>query len=432
MKNGVITCLRGVEAPARVVIRSQNGQPHALFQVTSPREYQRLCRRRPVEELPRILPLSSPAHHLLAALVLDRLGGVEPPPLAVEMRQALLQALCYGHHLRKCYLLLLGWENPFRSVSPLVKRRQPDGLLSHYLEAIRRHAALVREAALILGGRVDHPLTAVAGGISRFLKPDHYPRLTQIAALCREFAQRWAEFFWEQVLPRLQTAGLQEVEVQPQASLMYDSEADLLIHSNGQSQEQWPLSAWQEKIVLHQEAWTYEPFAHLAARPWTALFDPQVDHLFIVGPLARLNSGRRQLSPAAAAVQEKLVDRLGPLPRWEVTAAYGALVVELVQAGEAMVELYHADRLSGPTLRTVPTGWGQAAQAALEGPGGLLVLSCQVDAAGLVEDIQILDPAIANNAGRCLLTQQVIAQDLARGRSWATMKHRLELSLLPW
>jgi len=40
-----------------------------------------------------------------------------------------------------------------------------------------RHVSLAQEAAIILGGRADHPVTAVAGGVSRALRDEHHPRL---------------------------------------------------------------------------------------------------------------------------------------------------------------------------------------------------------------------------------------------------------------
>ena len=85
-----------------------------------------MCKGRQVEELPRILTILSPAHHLASAMALDKLFGVEPPALAVNMREALLQAQFLTSHLRKLYFLLTAFENPFEDfTSPRKKRAEP-------------------------------------------------------------------------------------------------------------------------------------------------------------------------------------------------------------------------------------------------------------------------------------------------------------------
>src|SRR5512145_92827 len=93
--------LRWRDPPARATVTVNGGPPRVRLQMTTPREVAPMCVGRPVEELPRILSILSPAHHLCAAQALDRLFGVEPPPAARHMREALRLALVFRHHLRK-------------------------------------------------------------------------------------------------------------------------------------------------------------------------------------------------------------------------------------------------------------------------------------------------------------------------------------------
>src|SRR5512145_413084 len=97
--------LRWRDPPARATVTVDGGPPRVHLQVTAPREVEAMCLGRPVEELPRILSILSPAHHLCAAEALDRLFGVDPPPVARNMREALRLALAYRHHLRKFHFL---------------------------------------------------------------------------------------------------------------------------------------------------------------------------------------------------------------------------------------------------------------------------------------------------------------------------------------
>ena len=150
-----------------------------------------MCLGRPVEELPRITSFLSPSHHLVSALALDNLVGVQPPQLAVNMRSGLLLSLYVAHHLRKLYFFLSVHEDPFREFHIRESARQ-EGQIPHQLvNELLQCIDLVQEAAAILGGRAHHPVSAVAGGVGRALKEPYYERLMEIAekALAKDIKQ---------------------------------------------------------------------------------------------------------------------------------------------------------------------------------------------------------------------------------------------------
>src|SRR5512142_3353783 len=178
MSRVMLDSLRWRDPPARAAVTVDGGPARVHLQTTAPREVARMCVGRPVEELPRILSILSPAHHLCAAQALDRLFGVEPPPLATSTREAMRLALVLRHHLRKLAFLVSSAQDPFAGFWPAGARRGPLGLRP-LLDELMRQASTAQEAAAILGGRADHPLTAVAGGVSRALKPEHQARLAE-------------------------------------------------------------------------------------------------------------------------------------------------------------------------------------------------------------------------------------------------------------
>src|SRR5512138_1614913 len=118
MPRVTLDSLRWQEQPAQATVTVNGGPPHVYFQTTAPRDVAALCLGRPVEELPRILTILSPAHHLCAAQALDRLFDVEPPPVARDTREAMRLALVLRHHLRKLYFLVSSIENPFAEFWP--------------------------------------------------------------------------------------------------------------------------------------------------------------------------------------------------------------------------------------------------------------------------------------------------------------------------
>ena len=453
MKNMTFEPLRWQEDPARIAVFHDTEYLQAYFQVTAPRDIERICKGRPVEELPRILTLLSPAHHLVSAMALDRLFGVEPPPMALNMREALLQAHFFSHHLRKLYFLLSSWHDPFSDYRRHGSRRELNMFPPHFLDEIMHHEALSQEAATILGGRSNHPLSAVAGGVSRFLKEDHYHRLSEIAGFCLKFAMRLGESLRDEIfgdgkaLDALGPACGQNLHVRPMASLtIAEKEGHVVLRDPVEKEmDRFPPDMIFEKIGLHNESWTYEPFAYIKRKSENAtrkvqgqsgLFHSEFPipnpEFFFVGPLARLNSGEALESPLAEEERQRLIEALGPFPHFGVVAAYWALLVELLQAAEKMNGLYAQEKLTGPAIRTIPTEMGQEGHAALESPQGLIYHHYRTDKRGIVEEVEILGAGTVNNALRCLLTQKAVESALAREQAWEETKNRIEISLLPF
>ena len=120
--------LRWRDQPVRATVTVDGGPPRVHLQMTTPREVEAMCLGRPVEELPRILSILSPAHHLCAAQALDGLFGVDPPPVARNTREAMRLALVLRHHLRKFHFLVSSVEDPFADFWPEGARRGPHGL----------------------------------------------------------------------------------------------------------------------------------------------------------------------------------------------------------------------------------------------------------------------------------------------------------------
>ncbi len=448
MKNVTFEPLRWQEDPVRVTVYHDAESARAYYQVMAPRDPEGICKGRPVEELPRILTLLSPAHHLASAKALDRLFGVEPPPMALNMREGLLQAQFFSHHLRKLYFLISSWQNPFLDHPRHGSRGGVRLFPPHFLDEIMHHEALSQEAATILGGRCNHPLSAVTGGVGRFLKEDHYHRLSEIAQFCLKFAGRLGEFLRDEILgDEKGLDGYRSVHIPPMVSMTVS-------HGDGQVVLKGPMekevdrfaqNMMFKKIRLHNASWTREPFAYLegasdatgmdrgeAGNVFHSEFPVPDPEFFFVGPLARLNSREALESPLAEEERQRLIGALGPFPHFGVIAAYWALLVELCQAAEKMIELYVQEKLTGPAIRTIPSEMGQEGYAALESPEGLIYHHYETDQRGIVERVELLGTKTANNALRCLLTQKAVEISRVRGETWKETQNRIEMSLLPF
>jgi F420-non-reducing hydrogenase large subunit len=424
--------LRWRDPPARAAVTEDGASPRVQLQVTAPREVEALCVGRPVEELPRILSILSPAHHLCAARLLDRVFGVEPPAHAADVREALRLALVFRRHLRAFWFLASSAEAPLAGFRDDGLRRGP-GALRPFLDELAGLVAGAQEAAALLGGRADHPVTAVAGGITRTLRPEHVARLAELASGCRGGAERLADAFRERVIGRGELLGdLRALSAGPLASLALSPAGDAVVvrDPRGVEAQRFAPAALRDHVGVERASWSHEPYAFLKAKGWTG-FDPsRTDGLFLVGPLARLAGGEPLPTPLAEAERGRLVGALGPFPRFEVGAAWWALVVEALAAAEGLVALCQPDRLAGPALRTIPSTRGLEGSAALEGPQGLVWQQVRAGADGLVEAIDVLDAATANNALLGVVAQRAVEASVARGQGWDETKRSTEVALL--
>lgn len=431
MPTVTLEALRWRDPPAQATVAADGASVH--LQVTAPREVEAMGVGRPVEELPRILSILSPAHHLCAARLLDRLFGVEPPPAAAAAREALRLALVLRHHLRAFWFLASAAEDPFTGFWPEGARRGVRSLRP-VLADLARHVALAREAAAVLGGRADHPVTSVAGGVTRALRPEHAARLAEIAAACLGCAERLGDFLRPHLVADGPLLGeVRTLDPGPMASLASSGPEEVTLRGVGGGPERFAAGAVLDRIALRREPWSHEPFAYLAARGWRGLDGgAPPEGAFLVGPLARLGGGEPLATPRAEAERQRLVAALGPPPRLEVAAAYWAMLVEVLGAAEALAAAADPERLVGAAVRAIPSGRGAEAHAALESPRGLVFQQVRADERGLVTELRVLDAATANNALHGVVALRAVERSRAQGHGWAEAKRRIELALLPY
>lgn len=434
MQYTVLEPLRWQDRPARISVEEADGRLNAYYQITVPWQVSRMCLGRPVEEIPRILPILSPAHHIVSAMTLDRLFQVEPPPLAVNMRQALLLTQYFVHHMRKLYFLFCSQIDPFREYHI----RGGDGgkpfVSSKVLDAIMHGIALAEEAATILGGRPEHPVSVVPGGVGRFLKPPHYERLAEIAEQTLKRAMEAARAFRERFVNGSEiSTGILELHLEPVASLALSRDMShiLVTDEAGNEKSAIPPESVFETVGLHFEPWTYQPFAYFLEKDWKGP-EEGMERFFVVGSLARLNTGRPYDHSLAETERQLLLSTLGSPPHFSLMSAFWSLVTELIDSAESMKEQFTREKLTGPAIRSVPVTMGERGFASMESPEGFIAHRYEVNDQGLVQSIQVLDTASENNAVRCAIARTVIEASRTGALEGDRTKAMIEVSLLPF
>ena len=421
-----------MEEPARLVVRQNNGYIRTCLQVTAPQDQAGLLTGRPVEELPRMLGLLSPSHHLVSALTLDRLFQVDPTPAAASLRQALDLAHRFRHHLRKILFLATkrpalenGLKGGLADIPALFDQR-------NIIDRIMVHVLLSQEACAILCGRCDHPLTAAAGGLTRAPKPEQMRRLRDIAASCLDFASGLSRdlrklIFENNRLPEWFT----KAGPRPMPSVTYDAQQDQIIlrDPDGAEKERFTSEEVFTKFDSNLEPYSYLPFAYLRTNGWSDALDTENNRAFaFTGPLARL-AGPVELSPLAREEKQRLDEARQTINFDSPLAGYWSLAVELIDAAERLNNIPFEEQTDRP-VRNTPGAYREEAFAALESPSGLICHHYRVDSRGLVEKARILDPAVVNNARKCAAAQKAVEADPEL--TTRAIKFRAEISLWPY
>jgi coenzyme F420-reducing hydrogenase alpha subunit len=425
--------LRWQEDPSRITIKADDSQLAVYYQITSPTSVAPVCCGRPVEELPRMLPMLAPSHHLTAALALDRLFQVEPPELAQNMRKGLLQAQYCSAHLRKIFFLLSSQQAPFAGFHDVDRGPSQRQISKRLLEKLMHHAALAQEAEDILGGRHDHPLTAVAGGVSRFLKDGHYERLAEVSDALLSFSLALADFMRSDILaPGGWLTSWLTVDIPALPALYLSADGHLTLKPAQGTPQQFKADQMENIVALQQETWSYQPFAYLKEKGWQGV--DLSEGLFFVGPLARFNADQAASTPLAEEERQRMIECLGAPPTYTLAATFGAMAIELIQAAETLKDLSAVEKLAGPVLRTIPDGIGRntSTWAALEAPQGLTWHQYQVNGDGIVQSVTVLESRAANNALKCRLAKQIVGAALARKEKPAAIKDQAAVALLPF
>jgi NAD-reducing hydrogenase large subunit len=310
-------------------------------------------------------------------------------------------------------------------------------------KAVMRHLALAQEAAIILGGRHEHPLTSLPGGVSCYLKNNSHERLEEIAGILFRFVGDLADFFRKSFWTSSDIMKIfSKINMKPMAGVSLDIrnsddsenrwEDEIIVTDvSGKETSRFSIEKALDNIDLASESWSYLPFAFFRDKGWQGV-KSGADSLFFTGPLARMNGNMAMDTEKAEEERKNMVEILGPFPHFSVCAAFWTLIVEAFQSAEKMTRLCVREKLTGPFTRQIPKTIGSESYAALESPQGIIYHHYRVDSKGLVENIRILDTSMENNALRCLVAQKAYEGSGADKDSWEETKNRIEVSLLPF
>lgn len=340
-----------------------------------PRFFEALLKGRDVREVPdivaRICGICPVAYQMSACQALEKALEMSIPDEVVRLRRLLYCGEWIESHALHIVMLhapdFLGYESSLEMAADY-----PD-----LFESGLRIRKAGNDLLTILGGRAIHPINVTVGGFYRT------PAATQLQQLLPEI--EWAQRKLRELLPQMADWKFPSLEMDYQfVSLHENHEYPLntgrIVASDG-------LNIAIEEYDKH--------FQEIHVAHSTALQSVRVpaNRSYLVGPLARFNLCRGQLTPLALELADQI---LGPLPVLNSSRSLLVRGIELLFAFETAAEIIRTYRDTGFSCRTeIPLRSGSGCHAT-EAPRGLLYHRYEVDSQGKIAAACIVPPTSQN------------------------------------
>lgn len=339
-----------------------------------PRFFEALLRGRALEEVPditaRICGICPVAYQMSCVHALERALGVEVTPEIRRLRRLLYCGEWMESH--GVHMHLLHIPDFFRCHSSIE-------LAKRFPEEVSRGLRLKKignQLLEVLGGRAVHPVNVCVGGFYRA------PKREELSQLLPEL--RWGLDAAIEVVRWVAKFEFPDFEqAYDMVALQHDWEYPM---NAGRIASTSGLSIAVDDFESH--------FEECQVPHSTALQSVRIPERtpYFVGPLARVNLNRRQLSSAAS----QLADDVGI--RWPCHNPYLSIVaraLEVVHAYQEALDIIEDYRHFDPCCATYQPREAEG-MAATEAPRGLMFHRFRIDAAGKVVFAKIVPPTSQN------------------------------------
>ncbi len=385
-----------IEGHAKIaVFLSERGKvENVFFQATELRGYEKLLVGLPIEIVPRVASticgICRGIHFAAALKAADRVFGVEPSETVEKIREILvLSHIIEDHTITLFALGLPDYLSPRdKSVFGVAKK------LGARARDVIRSRSFALKILEVVGGKSMHPVAAVPGGWSKKIDEDerrkieNYSReLVELGKVLVDVVENSSKDF-DNVELEVNFVGTRKEGVLN----FYDGE-QFVVNSSGRVVEKFREKEYERVIGERSVEWSYSKVTYLKKAGWRGFVEDE--HLYLVGPIARLNSAEID-TPLAKEAAEMLFSNEYPVRN--VMYNHWARAVEVLYAAEKLVEISQDKDLTrgdvrGEIGRVVGEGVG-----IVEAPRGLLIHHYSTDSKGIVREANIIVATTQNNA----------------------------------
>ena len=418
-----------------IFLNDEGDVANTYFVIPELRGFERFCVGRPASEMPRITNricgVCPEAHHMAATKALDVLYHVEPPPVTKKLRELFYNAFFSADHTTHFYALggpdfVVGPDAPpaERNILGVVHKVGLE-IGKQVIDMRMRNHHLIK----LLGGRGVHPVAGLPGGWSRSLTEAERVEIEQIARQNIEFAQFSLKIFSDIVLGNKEyvemvlsdaythrTYSMGTVDAKNRVNF-YDGKIRV-VDPDGKEFVKYDAVDYAKHIAEHVEPWTYLKFPYLKAVGWKGFVDGADSGVYTATPLSRLNASDAMPTPKAQEAYEKMYETLGSKrvngryqPVHQRLATHWARLIELLYAGERMLELATDPEITDPNVRAKVTATPDEGVGSVEAPRGTLTHHYWTDERGILTKVNLI-VGTTNNYAPIAMSVKKAAQGL--------------------
>ena len=352
---------------------------------------------------------------MASAKACDAVYHVDIPPAAKKLRELWYSAFMAGDHCTHFYVL----AGPDFVMGPTANPAERNilGVVQKVgLEVggrVIRQRKEAHEVIEMLGGKPTHAVGAIPGGLSKAITEEQRQRILEIGQGFVEFGQFSLQLFEDVVLKNedymnlilsdaftLRTYYLGLVDEQNRVNF-YDGHVRV-VDPEGKEFASFTAPEYTDFLAEHVEPWTYLKFPFLKQVGWTGLEDGAASGVYRSAPLARLNAAEGMATPLAQEAYDKMFSTFGTKPVHQTMAYHWARLVEMLYAGERVVELAQDPDITSPEVHKVPEATPDEGVGMVEAPRGLLIHHYRTDANGIVQRANLIVGTTNNKAAICL------------------------------
>ena len=303
-----------------------------------------------------------------------------------------------------------------------------------------QHLAESHEVVSLLGGRFVHPVLAIPGGVAKAVTPEMQKRLIEIGEHFVEFGMFSLQLWRDAILGNSQykemmlsptyyhrTYSMGLVDDQNRVNF-YDGHVRV-VDVEGKELARYKPADYQQHIAERVEPWSYLKFPYLKQIGWKGFVDGPESGVYRATPLGRLNVADGMATPLAQQAYEEFYQYMGGKPVHATLATHWARLVEMLYAGEHVLELAQDPEFTDPNIRTIPTETPGEGIATVEAPRGTLTHHYIADEKGIIQKANLIVGTTNNHAAICMSIKKA-AQDVIGGGKEITsgLLNRVEMA----
>jgi len=432
-----------LEGEARIsILLDDNGKvKDAFFQVMEFRGFERFCRGRPVEEMPRIVTricgVCPWAHHMASGKTVDAVFGREPTETAKKIREIGYCAHMLDSHTVHFYFLAV----PDLLVSPDAERGQRNvaylgKIAPEVVKEILRQRRNITKIETIIGGKSIHPVCNVPGGVSKGLSEEEAKEIEEYAKDTLKFLDIWLEKWEKEILTKYEDLIYSDVYHQETYYMgivgdgntlnFYDGDIRV-VDQRGKEVFRFKPEDYLNYISERVEEWSYTKFPYLKPIGWKGLVDGPDSGIYRVGPLGRLNVIDKISTEKAQEAYKRYIEA-GGKPTHFSMFYHWARIIEMIYSCERILELITDEDITSKDTVNYDGDFVGEGVGVVEAPRGILYHHYKTDEKGLVEMANLIIPTTQNNPSISLEIKKAAQKLISNGEISEGILNRIEMA----